>query len=1262
MKTHLLKALTAVILLVIPTLNFAQAPNLGAASSFALFTAVGAFNNTGASNVTGDVGTNVGAFNAFPPGTLVGQKNVANTISASAATDVALAYSFLFAKTPDDVIGVTLGNGQILGPGVHSTGAASTLEGNLTLDGGGDPNALFIIKIGGAFSTATNSTISLTGSASLCNVYWQVVGAFTLGANSSFTGTVIAGGAIELLEGSSLMGRGLTTAGAITLHNNIVTLGTSASAIVIAAGGATSFCEGGNVILSGNNGGIWSNAATTPTITVTTSGDYFVTNTNACGGSVTSNHILVTVNPLPTAITGSNASICSGSNVTLGASSIAGHTYSWTPTTGLSSSTISNPVASPTATTTYTLTETITATGCQKTNSVTVTVGSSTIASIISAGGATSFCEGGNVILSGNNGGIWSNAATTPNITVTTSGDYFVTNINACGGSATSNHILVTVNPLPIATTGSNASICDSSNIALGASPIAGHTYSWTPTTGLSSATISNPVASPTATITYTLTETITATGCQKTNSVTITVNALPIASIITANGATTFCASGVTKLCLVTLSGNNGGIWSTGATTPSIIVNTSGDYFVTNTNNCGSVTSNHIIVTVNQPPTATTGSNASICNGSNVTLGAPSIIGHTYSWTPATGLSSATISNPVASPNTTTTYTLTETITATGCQKTNSVTITVNPLPTISIISASGPITFCAGDSVILSGYKGGIWSNAATTASIKVKTSGDYFVTNTNACGTVTSNHIIVTVNPLSAASIISASGSTAFCEGGNVILSGNSGGIWNNSATTPAITITTSGDYFVTNTNACGSVTSNHIVVTVNALPTAATGSNASICIGSNVTLGATSIAGHTYLWTPTTGLSSATIANPVASPTATTTYMLTETITATDCQNTNSVTVTVIPDLSITIQPTNQTACVGSSVSFSVTAAGTDPIYQWRKGALNLTNGANISGATSSTLTINSVNFSDTASDYNVVITGTCSSIITSINVSLLVNASPIISISACVGTSVSFSVSATEPGITYQWRKGATNLINGGNISGATSSILTINPVDISDAAPNYNVVLTGTCSPNETSNVSLIVNAAPNIITGPVNQIACVGGSADFSVTATGVGNSYQWRKGTTNLINGGNISGATSDRLTINPIIISDIASNYNVVITGICSPKGTKSSDASLSCVETGTASPDEGNTNVAVTIYPNPFTTSIDIILNDPLQINNVELRIYNLLGAEIMSTTLLKKLTTLETSNLFPGIYIYKVIGNNKTIQSGKLIRQ
>lgn len=262
---------------------------------------------------------------------------------------------------------------------------------------------------------------------------------------------------------------------------------------------------------------------------------------------------------------------------------------------------------------------------------------------------------------------------------------------------------------------------------------------------------------------------------------------------------------------------------------------------------------------------------------------------------------------------------------------------------------------------------------------------------------------------------------------------------------------------------------------------------------------------------------------------------------------------------------------------------------------------------------------------------------------------------------CAGGSVSFTVTATGSALTYQWRKGTTNLTNGGNISGVTTARLTINPATSSDVASNYNVVVTGSITPIVTSvNVSLGLNTAPAITIQPVNKTATVGNSVSFSVTATGTGISYVWKKGTVTLTNGGNISGATTSTLTINPVSNADAALNYNVVITGTCSPS-TTSTNASLS-VLTGIADQNAENSNSVVRIYPNPFTSSIDVIVNEEVKISNFEMRIYNVWGEVVLLTSINKQVTTLNTGSLPSGNYFYIIRGNNKTIQSGKLVSQ
>lgn len=290
----------------------------------------------------------------------------------------------------------------------------------------------------------------------------------------------------------------------------------------------------------------------------------------------------------------------------------------------------------------------------------------------------------------------------------------------------------------------------------------------------------------------------------------------------------------------------------------------------------------------------------------------------------------------------------------------------------------------------------------------------------------------------------------------------------------------------------------------------------------------------------------------------------------TLTINGAVNTEAVTVNIplgscgFDSPLIVTDPSNQIVCLGNSASFSVSATGTNITYQWRKGNVDLINGANISGVTTATLTINPAALIDAASNYNVIVTGDFAPSDTSINVSLTVNTGPIITSEptnqlVCLGSPATFTVAVTGSGINYQWKRGLTNLINGGSITGANTATLTINPVSLLDTASNYHVVISGGCPPNDTSIFVSLNVGGPIITSEPTPQAVCEGGLATFSVSATGTSLAYQWRKGTVNLINGGNISGANTATLTINPAGIADAATNYNVIVSGACAPNDT-------------------------------------------------------------------------------------------------------
>ena len=197
---------------------------------------------------------------------------------------------------------------------------------------------------------------------------------------------------------------------------------------------------------------------------------------------------------------------------------------------------------------------------------------------------------------------------------------------------------------------------------------------------------------------------------------VVVTENALPIKPIITAGGPTTFCEGG--SVALTSGSGTSY-LWSTGETSSSINVGTSGSYTVqvTNANGCQSAQSAATIVTVNAlpaTPAITATGPTTFCAGGSVTLN--SSPGITYLWSTAETSPSITVPSSGS-------YTV-QVTDANGCQSAPSVPVIVteNTLPATPIISTGGPTTFCEGGSVILTSTPGTIylWSTGESTSGI--------------------------------------------------------------------------------------------------------------------------------------------------------------------------------------------------------------------------------------------------------------------------------------------------------------------------------------------------------------------------------------------------------------------------------------------------------------------------------------------------------------------------------------------------------------
>jgi hypothetical protein len=218
MKTKLvLTVLVSVSLVFSPDVTFAQTPNLGTAANFVLFSSVGAVGNTGISQITGNVGTNVGAISGF--GNVNGAMHTADASTAQAVIDLQAAWVYLSTLTPTSVIGPVLGSGQILFAGVYAVAAAGSVVGALTFDAQGNPNAVFVITTGGALTTAAGATVTLINGAVACNVFWVAEGAISMAASTTMRGTLIShNGAIDMGAGGILEGRELSTAGAVSVY------------------------------------------------------------------------------------------------------------------------------------------------------------------------------------------------------------------------------------------------------------------------------------------------------------------------------------------------------------------------------------------------------------------------------------------------------------------------------------------------------------------------------------------------------------------------------------------------------------------------------------------------------------------------------------------------------------------------------------------------------------------------------------------------------------------------------------------------------------------------------------------------------------------------------------------------------------------------------------------------------------------------------------------------------------------------------------
>jgi hypothetical protein len=221
-----LRLLTAVgfaALLCYPSAAFAQtAPSLGAAQGFAVLGG-STVTSTGGSVLNGDLGVSPGtAITGFPPGTVNGVTHAADAVAANARLDATSAYNNLVAQPCTTVyLPIQEIGGLTLTPGVYCFPSSAQITGTVTLNALGNPDGVFIFKVGSTVTTAPGSTVQLVNGAQAANVFWAVGSSATVDTTSIFVGNILAVASITVNNGAHLYGRAIAQA-AVTLINDVV--------------------------------------------------------------------------------------------------------------------------------------------------------------------------------------------------------------------------------------------------------------------------------------------------------------------------------------------------------------------------------------------------------------------------------------------------------------------------------------------------------------------------------------------------------------------------------------------------------------------------------------------------------------------------------------------------------------------------------------------------------------------------------------------------------------------------------------------------------------------------------------------------------------------------------------------------------------------------------------------------------------------------------------------------------------------------------
>ena len=492
--------------------------------------------------------------------------------------------------------------------------------------------------------------------------------------------------------------------------------------------------------------------------------------------------------------------------------------------------------------------------------------------------------------------------------------------------------------------------------------------------------------------------------------------------------------------------------------------------------------------------------------------------------------------------------------------------------------------------------------WYSSASpgtiTATIPSSASGTYYLLVKHS-NIAFANSSQPTVSVISAPSTptVTASGSTAICPNSSITLTSTGTGpyLWNSGQNTSSITVSSPGTYFVTQTNACGSKTSNSVTVTSLTLPTISV-SSPSVGCGS-VVLSSTASNYSSINWS--NGQSGVS-----ASASSTGSYYATA---VNSCGSTvsNTVSVTVNPTPSVSVVANNSSICIGQTSTLVVSGADT---YSWNNGSTNDT--IFVAPTTNTT--------------YTVVSTGTngCSKTST---VSVVVNQLPNVNIvsnvaMSCPGSPLNLTASGAS---TYSWN------------TGGNTNVIIVSPT----VNTTYTVVGTSSagCSKTSTIDISVYPDYTPTITTSDL--MLCNGQTATITATSAfpWVISAYSWNDGSTN------------DTIFVTPTTNT----TYTVVATDINFCNYTVSFTQNVSIC---TGVENVNNNSIITNVYPIPANDNINFELSNINENSDVTVNIYSIEGKIVSNYKLnfQNDKISLNVSNVESGAYLMEIVsGKQKT---------